>query len=363
MWLWELYITYEHYIVPSLLSLGIFLIFLLLRRVFTKYVFALLVKLSRKAPSELLTQLFLAYEKPFQWFFIIIGIYVSIGYFPYLDQSSELFTQLIRSGMIVLISWGLFNFTASTSLLFTRLKDRFHLEIDEVLIPFLSKVLRFIIVALSISVIAQEFGYAVGGFVAGLGLGGLAISLAAKDALANLFGGVVIITEKPFKIGDWILTPSIEGVVEEITFRSTKIRTFAHALATIPNATLANEPITNWSEMGKRRVYFHLQVTYDASKEQLENVVRRIEHLLKNHPDIHQETLFVTLDEYKENGFDILLYYFTKTTVWGEYLKIKEEINFKILDILRSENVAVAIPARRLYQDSDPNEPNDNSFQ
>src|SRR5690606_15315239 len=103
-----------------------------------------------------------------------------------------------------------------------------------------------IIMAIGAAIIADEFGYNINGFVAGLGLGGLAISLAAKDALANLFGGIIIITEKPFTIGQWIQTPSVEGIVEGISFRSTKIRTFAQAIVTVPNNTLANEPITNW---------------------------------------------------------------------------------------------------------------------
>ena len=99
--------------------------------------------------------------------------------------------------------------------------------------------------------VAQEWDYRIDGFIAGLGLGGLAFSLAAKDTLSNVFGGLVVILDKPFSIGDWIKTPSVEGTVEDISFRSTKVRTFAQALVTVPNATLANEPVTNWTRMGK----------------------------------------------------------------------------------------------------------------
>lgn len=188
--------------------------------------------------------------------------------------------------------------------------------------------------------IAQEFGYNVNGFVAGLGLGGLAFALASKDVLANLFGGVVIIIEKPFTIGDWISTSSVDGIVEDITFRSSKIRTFEQALVTVPNATLANDLITNWSKMGKRRVTFNLHFTIDTSKEKLENVVKQIDNLLKHHPDIHQKPIHVALSEYNGSGIEILIYFFTKTTDWGQYLKVKEDINFKIMDILKSEEVS-----------------------
>lgn len=332
-----------------LIAIGIFLLFLVLRKFFTTYIYKLLLRIFKKTPTVLFTQVLEAYEKPVQWLFIVIGTYVAMGYFPYLDQSNALFVKLIQSSIIVLISWGLFNLSSATSIFFENLKKRMNFALDDILIPFISKAIRAIIVAISLTIILEIFEYSISGFVAGLGLGGLAFALAAQDALSNLFGGFVILTERPFTIGDWILTPSVEGTVIDITFRSTKIRTFAQAEVTVPNSTLANEPITNWSRMGKRRVYTKLRLSYDTPIEKLKTVVRKINDLLRNHPDIHQETLFVTFNEYAEDGSEIMLYYFTITTVWGEYLAVKEEINFKIMQILEDEGVSIAIPSRRLY--------------
>ncbi|MEH7389737.1 mechanosensitive ion channel family protein [Bacillus sp. JJ1474] len=228
------------------------------------------------------------------------------------------------------------NLSSSSSLLFKKINaSKYNIEFDEILIPFLSKALQFLIVAISISVIAQEFNYDVNGFVAGLGLGGLAFALAAKDAIGNLFGGIIIITEKPFSIGDWIKTNSVEGIVEDISFRSTKVRTFAQALVTVPNATLANEAIMNWSKAGKRQITFNLKLPQDTSQEKLKSVVQQIENYLKNNPDIHQDTIYVTFDQYKE--MEIFINFFTVTVEWGEYLKIKEVFNYKIMDILEQE--------------------------
>lgn len=337
------------------IALGILLVFLLLRKLFTKYVYKVLIKLFRKTPTELFTQILLAYEKPVHWLFIIIGLYVSVGYFPYIDQNNELFQNIVQASVIALISWGLYSLTSSTSIIFSNINKRIKFDIDEILIPFISKSLRFIIVAISVTVILEVFDYSVSGFVAGLGLGGLAFALAAQDALSNLFGGFVILTERPFSIGDWILTPSVEGTVEDITFRSTKVRTFAQALVTVPNSTLANEPITNWSRMGKRRVYFNIRLTYDSSIDKIKSVVRQINELLKNHSEIDQETIFVTFDDYHEDGVELMLYFFTNTTVWGEHLAVKENINFKIMEILEREEVSIAIPSRRLYTDKETN--------
>ncbi|WP_070120078.1 mechanosensitive ion channel family protein [Bacillus marinisedimentorum] len=336
------------------ISMGIFLLFLVFRKIFIKYVFHLILKLSKKTPTDFFSYVLLSFEKPLRWLFLIIGIYVSIDYFPYLEQHNALFLKLIRSSIIALIAWGLYNLSSGSSLLFMKINERFNFEIDKILIPFLSKAIRFVIIAISISIIAQEFEYDVNGFVAGLGLGGLAFALAARDALANLFGGIVIITEKPFSIGDWIKTPTVEGTVEDINFRSTLVRTFAQALVTVPNATLANEAITNWSKMGKRQITFKLGVTYDTPKSKLEGTIRKIEEMLKNHEDIHQETIFVTFDEYNSSSLDIFLYFFTNTTVWGDFLKVKENVNFRILEILEEEGVSVAFPSRTLYFDAQP---------
>lgn len=335
------------------ISLGIILLFLIFRKIFSKYVFALLLKLSKKAPTSFLSNVFLSYEKPIQLLFLILGIYIAADFFPYFNEHGKLFLTLIKASIVFVISWGLYNLSSTSSLLLTKLNTKFNFEIDEILIPFLSKALRALVVIISISVIAQVFGYEISGLVAGLGIGGLAISLAAKDAIANLFGGIVIITEKPFSIGDWILTPSVEGTVEDITFRSTRIRTFAQAVVTVPNATLANESITNWSWMGKRQITFQLRLAHDTHKEQLKIVVQKIEDLLRNHPEIHQETIHVRFDQFMENGFGVFLYFFTKTTIWADFLKVKEEINFAILDILEQENVKMAIPSRILYFDKD----------
>ena len=333
------------------IALIILLLFLWFRKIFATYILKFVLRIVQKSPSELLQQFFYAFERPLRWLFVVIGVYVAVGFFPYISQSNELFVQFIRISQIVLIAWGFNNLAANSKQLFEHLSEKTKFKIDDILIPFISRGVQVVVFAISVIIIVEEFGYNISGFIAGLGLGGLAFALAAQDALKNLFGGVVIITEKPFDLGDWIATPSVEGTVEDISFRSTKVRTFAHALVVVPNSTLADQPITNWSEMGKRRINFNLGVEYDTPREKLQRVVDRIKHLLLNHEDIHQETIFVTFDEYGENSLDIMLYFFTKTTVWGEYLDVKQEMNFRIMQILEEEGVKVALPTRTVQID------------
>lgn len=343
----ESYVTSEDFQRMGI-SIIIFLLFLLFSKIFAKYIFRIILRITQKVPGSLFSTVTRAFEKPTQWLFIIIGLYFAVSYFPYIQKDNVLIIKFFRSSIIFLVGWGLFNLSGVSSSFFTSLKEKYNVHIDDLLIPILSKTCRVIIVALTIAIILEEFGYDVSTFVAGLGIGSLAFALAAKDTVANLFGGFVIITEKPFTIGDWILTPSVEGTVEDITFRSTKVRTFAQALVTVPNSTLANEPITNWTKMGKRRVSTRLCLPHNISSDKVERIVAKIEHLLRTHPDVHQDVIFVKFDEFKENGFDIMLYWFTKTTVWGEFLTVKQDVNLKILKILEEEQVTIALPVRKI---------------
>ena len=152
------------------ISIGILLVFLLLRKIFLKYVLRFIQKLSKKARTSFFTHTFNSIEQPIGFLFIVIGFYIAIKYFPYLNQSNPMIIKIFRSLIIFTISWGLYNFSSASSVLFEKIRDRFDINLDQILIPFLSKGLRFIIIAISFSIIAQEFDYDVNGFVAGLGL-------------------------------------------------------------------------------------------------------------------------------------------------------------------------------------------------
>lgn len=345
--LWRLYGT----------SISILLFFLIARKIFTKYLYKFLLKLFKKSPTPFLTNLFISFEKPLRWLFVLVGIYLAIMNLPFQITFEEQIIQVYRTLFIFLLAVGLFNFSSESSALFVNIEKKVRIKIDKLLVPILSKTLRLMIIAISLSIIAQEWNYDVNGFVAGLGLGGLAIAFAAQDSIANFFGGIVIMTEKPFKIGDWIRTPTVEGTVEEITFRSTKIRAFRQALVTVPNSTLANQAILNWSKMGKRQITFYIGVKLGTSREKLANCIKQIEEVLRNHEEIHQETIFVKFDGFEKSRLNIFLYFFTKKTSYGDFLRVKESINLKILEILEKEGVAIAILPRHLYMEKNKDLP------
>lgn len=331
--------------IQAMLAVLIFFIFVLARGIFTRVIFKLVLGLSRRTKTDADEKILLAFEHPLKNIFFALGFYFALLYLPLSTTATGLVTTAFRSMVVAFVAWGFYNLTASMP--FTGLGEK--LRIDQALIDFLLKFLRLMIVVFAALMIIQQWGFDVNGFIAGLGLGGLAFALAAKDAVANIFGGIVLILDKPFTVGDWIFSPSVEGTVEEISFRSTKIRTFAQALVTMPNSVLANEPITNWTRMGKRRVYFRLAVTQVTPRERLKKCIERIKTVLEVHPGVHRETTYVCFDQFNESSLDILIYFFTVTTRFGDFLQVKEDVNFKIMAILEEEGVSIAPPRRSIY--------------
>jgi MscS family membrane protein len=315
----------------------VFLFFILARGIFTNLIFSTILKLSHKTKTEMDTKILLAFRAPMKALILVIGIYLSLLILPLADQYYLILHLFYRSIFIYFVAWGIYNLSDSSN--FREICDSF--SIDQILIDFSTKVLRAIVIVLAAVMVIQTWGYNVGGFLAGLGLGGLAFALAAQDTVANVFGGINIILDKPFSVGDWIDTPSVEGTVEDMTFRSTKVRTFAHALVTVPNSVIANQALTNWTRMGKRRITFYLGVTYTTPIEKVKKCVEEIRTMLEKHPDINNDTLFARFDRFSESSLDIFLYFFTNTTNWGEYLKVKEDVNFKIMEILEQEEESV----------------------
>src|SRR5690625_1737591 len=174
----------------TLISIGIFLLFLLLRKIFITYKYKFVLKTISKTPTIFFTELLEAFKKPLQCMFVIVGFYIAVHYFPYIDEENKLFLQIIQSLIIVLIIWGFFNLASATSLLFSKINRKTNMHIDQILIPFISRGIRVIIVAIGISVMAEVFGFRISGFVVGLGLGGLAVALVAHEVIANLLAGV-----------------------------------------------------------------------------------------------------------------------------------------------------------------------------
>ena len=194
-------------------------------------------------------------------------------------------------------------------------------------------------------------GYSVSGVMAFGGIGGIAVGFAAKDLLANFFGGLMIYLDRPFVIGDWIRSPDqdIEGTVEYIGWRQTRIRTFDKRPLYVPNATFANISVENPSRMTNRRIYEKLGVRY-ADAAQVKVIVDNVRSMLQQHPDIDTgQTLIVNLNAFGASSLDFFVYAFTKTTNWIEFHAIKEDVMFKIMAIIDAQGAEIAFPTQTLH--------------
>ena len=212
-----------------------------------------------------------------------------------------------------------------------------------------------VIVIIAVLIVLGEFGVNINGLITGVGLGGLTFALAAQDTASNIFGGLVIISDKPFAVGDWIQTASIEGTVEDISFRSTRIRTFDDALLVVPNSTLSSASITNWSKMNKRKVKFNIGLTYNTAPSQVKNIIADIETFLNSHKDIVSDTPLVKLDEFGSSSLNIIVMFFTSQTSLAELKRVREEINYEILDVVHRHESSFAFPSTSVYMEKNLN--------
>ena len=202
---------------------------------------------------------------------------------------------------------------------------------------------------ISISIIFDALGYNINGVLTGLGLGGLSFALAAQELLTNIFGGFVLVMEKPFEIGDWITTPDTEGTVEDITLRATKIRTIEGALMTVPNSKLVSGTITNATRINRRLGRFTLGVEYSTPVESIKLVIADLREMLASHPDVYPETVQVQLSEFAASSISIYVQFNTRTADIVRHRLILEDINLKITDILARRKVSLAFPSQTIY--------------
>jgi len=309
-------------------------------------------KLADRTATELDNLLLAAAEKPASWLIFTIGIIATvhilnppIKIFPMLEFADQ-FGRIIS---ILLGIWFLWRLTDGLAVYFKSRAARTETSLDDQLVPFIGKTLKIFIVITGVLVVAQNLGYSIAGLIASLGIGGIAIAMAAKDTISNIFGSIMILIDRPFTVGDWIKTSEFEGVVEEVGFRSTRIRTFAKTLVNVPNSALANMVIDNIHAMPKRRVKMRIGITYSTTPALMQAAIKGIEEILCEHSGVDQDFSLVKFDEFEGSSLSIFLYYFSKSTKWAEYLQVRQEVNLQIMQLLESLDLEFAFPTRTVH--------------
>lgn len=337
-------------------ALGIFVLFMVFRGLLTRIILSTLkIKIS-KTRTLLDDGMRAALEEPVRLVPVILGLFFALQFLN-LEPRFQAFTdQLFRSLITATLFWALYRAALPLSHLMTKLQRLF----TAVMIDWLVKAIKALIAFIGIAAVLEIWGIQVGPILAGLGLFGVAVALGAQDLFKNLIAGILIIAEHRFNKGDWIRVDGVvEGTVEQIGFRSTMVRRFDKAPVYVPNTDLSDNAVTNFTAMTHRRIYWHIGVEYSTSLDQLKSIRDQIEAYIfeqAEYANPEDVATFVRIDRFSDSSIDIMLYCFTNTTNWGEWLEIKERLAYKVKEIVEGAGTGFAFPSQSLYVQSLPGE-------
>jgi len=333
-----------------LLALLALLIIWLLRRLLTSLI---LLPLKRLVVERTATQaddmLISVAETPIRLLIVAGGVALA-GQILSTDGATVRFVGNLSRTFVILAGFMfLYNGAGLIAASSMRLRYLTGIRLDEQLVPFVRTALKMILIALAVVVLLQEWDYDVSGLIAGLGLGGLAFSLAAQDTLANLFAFTTIVSDRPFMVGEYIVTPDVTGTVEHVGVRNVRIRQPDQAYVTIPNAKLTASAITNWSRLQKRWLNFHIGVAYGTTSDQMRKLVQRIREMLKAQEKVDPDSVVVLFTDFGDSSLNVLVRCYILESNWVKFHEHRQEINLNIMDIVADLGLSLASPRRSLY--------------
>ena len=263
--------------------------------------------------------------------------------------------KIFEVGTVVVVAWTiirLISFVEENVIQQQEIKGK---TVDKTTADAISQLLRVSVIITSVLVGLQSLGFNISAILAFGGIGGIAVGFAAKDLLANFFGGLMIYMDRPFSVGDWIRSPdrNIEGTVEKIGWRLTLIRTFDKRPLYIPNSMFASISVENPSRMTHRRIYETIGVRYDDSK-QLPAIISDVKDMLTNHSEIDTtQTMIVNFNKFASSSLDFFVYTFTKTTNWIKFHEVKQDVLFKITEIVEKHGAEMAFPTSTIHLENE----------
>lgn len=330
----------------------VFFLFLGLRHLFTTIVTVFLQKLAKKTSTHYDNRIISALKGPLSFAFIIIGLHL---FFILIFKETETIKHMLNTLVIYTIFWVILSISEALREFIYSATGKFNAELSKEIGSFILAIWKILISGIGLGAMLQVWGINVTALVASLGIGGLAFALAAKDTAANLFGSFSLLADKSIRIGEWIKVDGVEGTVENIGMRTTKIRSFQKSLITVPNHIVANQPIENFSRRGIRRIKMHIGLTYSTNSEQIIKIMEELKKMLKGHEGISQnDSLMVNFDTFGDSSLNIFIYTFTKTANWEKYLDIRENVNLEIMKIVEDNGASFAFPSQSIYVEQMP---------
>ncbi len=339
-----------------IISLIIFLLFYLLRRLIARFILNRLSRLVTKTSNKIDDAVIEVLEGPLKFFPVVIGFFIASTYLDLSDKNQNFVDLLNRSLITIFIFWLLHQLIIP----FSFVVKSFESKISKPLVDWTLKGLKILVLILGTVALLELWGIRVGPVIAGLGLFGVAVALGAQDLFKNLISGIMILMEKRFTVGDVILVSGeIEGVVEQIGFRSTLVRRFDSTPVMVPNYKFAEQSVTNYTRRHHRRIRWLIGLEYRTTIEVLRNIRNEINYLIENDEDFAKNEnagFYVRIDSFSDSSIDMLVQTFTNTNEWGEFLKIKEKLAVKIIEIVEKNSAGFAFPSQSVYFENFPND-------
>jgi len=330
-----------------IIGLVIFLIFLVFRGLISKLIIKKLELISKRTTNKLDDTFVKAMQGPARFLPIVLGVFFASYYMSFSDEMSSFIDNVNRTLITILIFWIIHQIIEPVSYILSGLDKILTRE----LIGWIIKSLKILIFILGAAAVLELWGIKIGPIIAGLGLFGVAVALGAQDLFKNLISGILVLVEKRFKMGDWILVEGIiEGIVEKIGFRSTVIRKFDKSLAIIPNFQFAENAVINVSQTTNWLISWIITLQYDTTVDQLKTIRNEIEDHITNSEDFDTSIgIAVRVDKFSDSSIDMYIRCFSKTSEWEEWLSVKEKLALEIKQIVEKNGASFAFPSQSIY--------------
>lgn len=330
-----------------LIGIGIFFIFLIFRGIISKVIIKRLESISKRTTNKLDDTFVHAMVGPARFLPIVLGFFIASYYMSFGEEGKVAIDTINRTLITIFIFWVIHQIVEPISYILSGLDKMLTRE----LIGWIIKSLKILIFILGLAAVLELWGIKIGPIIAGLGLFGVAVALGAQDLFKNLISGILVLVEKRFKIGDWILVEgTIEGIVEKIGFRSTVIRKFDKSLAIIPNFQFAENSVVNISETTNWRIRWSITLQYDTTVAQLKKVREEIESYINKSEDFNQSVgVAVRIEKFSDSSIDLLVRCFTASNSWSDSLLVKERLAIAIKEIVEGNKASFAFPSQSIY--------------
>ena len=330
-----------------LIGIGIFFIFLIFRGIISKIIIKKLELITKKTTNKLDDTFVNSLVGPARFLPIVLGFFIASYYMSFSADGREVVDTINRTLITILIFWIIHQIVEPVSYILSGLDQLLTRE----LIGWIIKSLKILIFILGLAAVLELWGIKIGPIIAGLGLFGVAVALGAQDLFKNLISGILVLVEKRFKIGDWILVEGvIEGIVEKIGFRSTSVRKFDKSLAIIPNFQFAENAVVNVSETSNWRIRWVITLQYNTTIDQLKKVRDEIESYINNSKDFnHAAGVAVRIEKFSDSSIDLLVRCFTASNSWNDWLEVKERLAIATKEIVEANGASFAFPSQSIY--------------